>query len=214
MVDSSVRMSATERVLLNRMVTEQGVTDQTALIRHLKHSGLFRKEIAALTELLADRDRRRAEGEEVSDEMFDMEVMYHCNFLHRYYTDLYHKIARRDMNMELLGHLIDELERIENGEFDMHDGAYRVGKLTQKIYMESALKESARRDAEIQASIHGDKPHRALTYRQYKLSKLAERVVDTAAPSSFPTDPASTSSSVAVADPMAGVKLQAKGGRA
>ena len=47
-MDPNVKMDANARLQLQKMLKENDVLDQTELIRQLKHSTIFKKEVATL----------------------------------------------------------------------------------------------------------------------------------------------------------------------
>ena len=65
-----------------------------------------------------------------------------CNFLFTYYTDIYNKIRKDEIDLTILFRAYDVLNDIETGKLDQHTGAYEFGVLLKKIYVDSALKRS------------------------------------------------------------------------
>ena len=63
-------------------------------------------------------------------------------FLFNYYTDLYNKIRKNEIDVRILFQFIEVLEKIEDGILDQHEGSFMVGTLLKKIYVDSALKKA------------------------------------------------------------------------
>ena len=128
------------RLQLQNMIKANNAEDQTELIRELKHSEIFKKNIATLLNLKKqyanDQDR------------LHMECMVECSFLFNYYTDLYNKIRKDEIDMEILYQFLDVLKQIEDGMVDQHEGSFMVGTLLKKIYVDSALKKADKLDKE------------------------------------------------------------------
>ena len=128
------------RLQLQNMIKANNAEDQTDLIRELKHSDIFKKNIATLLNLKKqyanDQDR------------LHMECMVECSFLFNYYTDLYNKIRKDEIDMEILYQFLDVLKQIEDGMVDKHEVSFMVGTLLKKIYVDSALKKADKLERE------------------------------------------------------------------
>jgi hypothetical protein len=124
------------RLQLQKMIKANNVEDQTELIRELKHSHLLQNDINNLIMLKAkyrnDQDKINEEG------------MTECGFLFTYYTDIYNKIRKDEIDLKILNQFLNVLRRIEDGELDQHDGAFIVGTLLKEIYVDSALRKAAK----------------------------------------------------------------------
>ena len=135
-----VHMDDKTRLQLQNMIKANNAEDQTSLIRELKHSDIFKKEIATLLNLKKqyanDQDK------------LHMECMIECSFLFNYYTDLYNKIRKDEIDMEILYQFLDVLKQIEDGMVDQHEGSFMVGTLLKKIYVDSALKKADKLERE------------------------------------------------------------------
>jgi hypothetical protein len=135
-----VHMDDKTRLQLQNMVKANNAEDQTDLIRELKHSDIFKNNIATLLNLKKqyanDQDK------------LHMECMVECSFLFNYYTDLYNKIRKDEIDMVILYQFLDVLKQIEDGLVDQHEGSFMVGTLLKKIYVDSALKKADKLDKE------------------------------------------------------------------
>ena len=124
------------RLQLQKMIKANDVEDQTELIRELKHSHLLQNDINNLIMLKAkyrnDQDKINEEG------------MSECGFLFTYYTDIYNKIRKDEIDLKILNQFLNVLRRIEDGELDQHDGAFIIGTLLKEIYVDSALRKAAK----------------------------------------------------------------------
>lgn len=135
-----VHMDDKTRLQLQNMIKANNAEDQTGLIRELKHSDLFKKNIAVLLNL----KKKYAHDQE----RLHMECMIECSFLFNYYTDLYNKIRKDEIDMAILYQFLDVLKQIEDGVVDQHEGSFMVGTLLKKIYVDSALKKADKLDKE------------------------------------------------------------------
>jgi len=133
-MDPNIKMDDKARHQLQKMLKENDVLDQTELIRELKHSAIMRKEVNILLELLKEYPN--------DPDTIQMEGMIQCSFLFNYYTDLFNKIRKKEIDITILFKLIDVLEGIEEKKIDQHEGSYIVGTLLKKIYVDSALRKA------------------------------------------------------------------------
>jgi len=134
-------MNETDKLQLGKMINANKDTyiDQTELMRKLKHSAIFRENIATLQGLMA---KYPSEPENVA-----IEAITECSFLCTYYTDIYNKIRKNEIDMKMLFDFIDCLEKIEKGELDQNEASVKIGALLKKVYVDSALKKANKLNA-------------------------------------------------------------------
>jgi hypothetical protein len=116
------------------MIKANNVEDQTELIRELKHSHLLQEDI---NNLIMIKAKYRNDPNKINEE-----AMNECSFLFTYYTDIYNKIKKDEIDLKILNKFLNVLRRIEDGEIDQHDGSYLVGQLLKELYVDSALKKA------------------------------------------------------------------------
>jgi hypothetical protein len=126
-------MNDKEKLQLQQMITENNVEDQTGLIRELKHSVILRDEINKLVLLKSKYE---------SQEELNLEGMMSCNFLFTYYTDIYNKVRKDEVDYTILFQFLDVLKKIEDGLVDQHEGSFEVGTLLKKLYVDSAIRKA------------------------------------------------------------------------
>lgn len=127
-------MDDNQRLHLQKMITTNNVEDNTDLIRKLKHSHVLRDDVNNLIMLKAKYPD--------DNEKVHLEGMSECNFLFTYYTDIYNKIRKDEIDLKILFNAFDVLRNIEDGKLDQHEGAFQFGTLLKKIYVDSALKKA------------------------------------------------------------------------
>jgi len=133
-------MDDNARLHLQKMIKANNVEDQTDLIRELKHSHLLQDDI---NNLLMIKAKNRNQPEKIHE--LGMEE---CSFLFTYYTDIYNKIRKDEIDLNILNKFLNVLRRIEDGEIDQHDGSFLVGQLLKEMYVDSALKKAGKLDAQ------------------------------------------------------------------
>ena len=154
-------MDDQQRLQLQRMINENDVLDQTELIRELKHSVILRQDINHLISLKGKYPN--------DDNTLQIEALSDCSFLCTYYTDIYNKIRKDEMDISILFRFIDVLEKIEEGRIDQHEGSYEVGMLLKKIYVDSALRKAEKLNAttgNMEPEYKG--PQVEISWKQYK----------------------------------------------
>ena len=127
-------MTDNQRLQLQNMIKANNVEDQTNLIRNLKHSDLLKNDINALILLKA---KYRNDPDKINEN-----ALTECNFLFTYYTDIFNKVKKDEIDLGILFKFIDVLKKIENGVLDQHEGSFIVGTLLKELYIDSALKKA------------------------------------------------------------------------
>lgn len=154
-------MDEMQKLHLQKMIAANNVEDQTELIRQLKHSHIMRNE---LNEMLLIKAKYRGDTEKIH-----LECMNECNFLFTYYTDIYNKIRKDEIDVNILNQFLDILEKIEDGEMDQHEGSFEVGTLLKKLYVDSALRKAEKLNEENKTiSPEPKKPNVEISWKQFK----------------------------------------------
>ena len=127
-------MDDKQRLQLSNMIKSNNVEDQTELIRALKHSVVLRTDLNNMIKL---KSKYAGDEDQIYSECAD-----ECSFLFTYYTDIFNKIRKDELDLSLFNQFLDVLEKIEDGEMDQHEGSFAVGTILKKIYVDSALKKA------------------------------------------------------------------------
>lgn len=133
----NVPMDDNQRLQLQNMIKANNVEDQTELIRKLKHSEILSREINQLLLL-----KKKFNDTNLDSESFQLESIDQCNFLFTYYTDIFNKIKKNEIDLTILNRFLNVLQLIENGDVDQHEGSFMVGTLLKEIYVDSALRKA------------------------------------------------------------------------
>jgi hypothetical protein len=155
-------MDDNSRLHLQKMIKANNVEDQTELIRELKHSHLLQEDI---NNLLMIKAKYRADVDKINEE-----GMNECSFLFTYYTDIYNKVRKDEIDLKILNKFLNVLRRIEDGEIDQHDGSYLVGQLLKEMYVDSALKKAGKLDQQNKVElVHSPKNETInVSWKQFK----------------------------------------------
>ena len=75
-------------------------------------------------------------------ESLNLEAMTECNFLFTYYTDIFNKIKKDEIDLRILNKFLNVLRLIEDGELEQEEGSVMVGTLLKEMYIDAALKKA------------------------------------------------------------------------
>lgn len=137
-----VDLTNSERLNLEKMIKATDAEDNTDKIRTLKHSKLIEDDVQNLL-LLKQKYNRLFNS---NPEQFDTMCEKKCKFIFTNYTQLYNKVKKENINLNLLAHFLVTLRKIENEEINQHEGSVIVGKLLKELYVDSALREGQKSD--------------------------------------------------------------------
>ena len=129
-------MDERERLQLSKMIKANDVEDVTQSIRDKKHSGLIRQDIQTMVGIKSQYMRLSKSNPDSFNKMLETK----CAFLFNNYTDIYNRLKKDELDLDIMARFLQTLERIEDGEIDQHEGAFAIGKLLKDIYIDSALK--------------------------------------------------------------------------
>ena len=122
------------RLNFNNMLKEQGVEDNTDKIRKLKHSSIIRNQVAIMLDLPKKYSRL---NKKTLDTMYNSK----CNWLFTNYTNIFNKLKKNQLNLQILDKFLSVLEEIEDEEIDQHEGSVKVGQLLKELYIDSVVRQ-------------------------------------------------------------------------
>ena len=153
-----------ERLNLKKLISETECDDNTEYIRKIKHSDKIRSDMRLLERLKAEKeDLRKSEPAEFVDLARNT-----CSFLFTNYTDIFNKVIKDEINIEIMERLLLILKMIEENKVDQHEGSVYVGRILKELYLDSAVKHAdnlgKKGDEEKTEPIQG----RAISWSEYK----------------------------------------------
>lgn len=131
-----------ERLNLDKMIKASGVENNTDKIRELKHSSKIKEDVQKILNLKGKYSRLEKSNPNEFSRMCESQ----CIFLFSNYTQLFNKVKKNELDLNLLAHFLVILEKIENGSIDQHEGSVMVGKVLKEMYIDSALREEKNLD--------------------------------------------------------------------
>jgi len=162
-------MDTLDRLNLSKMIDANNVQDCTNEIRDKKHSKLIREDVTRLITLKQKYSRLS----QSNPNQFDAMCVSQCNFLFNHYMDIFNKVKKDELNLQILYNFLDILQQIEEGQLDQHTGAFQVGKLLKTMYIDSALIKAERIDKKTGEKKTVSKPkEKKITWAEYKAKEL------------------------------------------
>ena len=158
------QLSKNDKLQLQEMIKTNDVEDKTDLIRATKHSKLIREQVKLLEQLKQEHSQLYKNN----FKEFDTLTVDKCSFLFQNYTDIYNKVLKNEINLDILNKFLDALELIENGEVDQHEASVKVGTYLKELYVDSALKKTEKMDAENSNKDDEKKEFIEISWSEYK----------------------------------------------
>ena len=135
-------MNDNERLHLQKMIQANNTEDTTDAIRSVKHSNLIYEDVQQLLALKT----KYARLVKSNPNEFDAICTSRCAFLFNHYTDIFNKVKKNEIDLNILNNFLNVLRQIEEGKIDQHEGSFMVGKVLKELYIDSALKKSENLD--------------------------------------------------------------------
>ena len=156
-----------QKLDLQNMIKANETEDLTEQIRKSKQSNLIRDDIKQLLFLKQKYTRlsKSNPGE------FDKMCVSQCQFLFNNYTDIFNKIKTDSLNLTIMDKFLNILKRIEDGELDQHEGSYLVGQHLKELYVDSALRNQQKMEANERKKKVPKKPtavEKNISYKDFK----------------------------------------------
>jgi hypothetical protein len=156
-------MDDKQRLQLSNMIKANNVEDQTELIRNLKHSQVLRNDI---NNMILIKSKYRGDDTKITEECIN-----ECVFLYTYYTDIFNKVKKDEIDIGILNKFLDVLKKIEDGDLDQHEGSFLVGTLLKELYIDSAIKKAEKLDELTEKAPEPKKPEIVISWKQFKAMK-------------------------------------------
>jgi hypothetical protein len=173
-------MNPQERLQLDKLIRANDVADNTQNIRELKHSQPLKDDILTLLKIKRDY-QRLAKSNPIQ---FDSICVSRCSFLFNNYTDIFNKVKKDEIDLNILFQLLHILKMIEDGKLDQHTGSYEVGKLLKSIYIDSAVKKADNINKAREGNTHKEKhsataPIKKISWAEFKKKNTVASTQDT-----------------------------------
>jgi len=160
-------LSNKERIDLKKLINESECENNTDNIRELKHSSKILTDVCILEKL------KRERPVSLKNEDFIEDCKQKAEFLYVFYPDIFHKVLKDEINLQILSKLLRVLKMIEDGDVDQHEGSAIVGKILKEMYIDSAVRHGENLDKEHESEKVKKEDGRKINWKQFKaLQKL------------------------------------------
>ena len=155
------------RLNFEKMMKEEGVENNTSKIRNLKHSKKIREQVTQMVNL---KNKYFRLDKDLMNKMIDSK----CVWLYKNYSNLFVKLKKNQLNLQILDSFLTTLSEIEDGILDQHEGSVKVGQLLKQLYIDSAIKNKKQmEDKDNKRKKKDFKKPKKMSWKQYKLTQLS-----------------------------------------
>lgn len=154
------------RLNFDKMMKEGGAEDNTTKIRTLKHSDKIREQVTYMMDILNKYTR-------LDKDMLNKMIETKCIWLYQNYSNLFLKLKKKQLNLQILDSFLSTLSLIEDGKLDQHEGSVKVGQLLKELYIDSAMKNQEQMEEKDNKKKKKKKfkpPTRKISWGEYKKS--------------------------------------------
>lgn len=155
------------RLNFEKMMKEEGVENNTSKIRNLKHSKKIREQVTQMVNL---KNKYSRLDNDLMNKMIDSK----CVWLYKNYSNLFVKLKKNQLNLQILDSFLTTLSEIEDGILDQHEGSVKVGQLLKQLYIDSAMKNKKQmEDKDNKRKKKDFKKPKKMSWKEYKLIQLS-----------------------------------------
>jgi len=158
-------MEESHRLNLEQMINETDAEDNSEKIKKLKHSIKIREDVRVFVKLNKKYTRMRNDNKK----MYMQIMIKKCNFLWTNYTNIFNRLVKDELDLNILYNFINTLSLVEDGELSQHEASVKIGQLLKELYIDSAVKRQdkidKRNDKGKEKTI---KPMKNISWQAYK----------------------------------------------
>ena len=159
-------MATFNKLDLKRFVnaSKDEYVDNTDTIRQIKHSQVIADDVNTVlsTIMAADIHNKLYNSgtlpsdapiqEFLTDENIAERCAVACPLLYKGYNDIFMRLMKKEINVGILFQVLNVLREIEDGEVDHETGSIKVGKLLYSMYVDSRVRATDNKEAEMAAA--------------------------------------------------------------
>lgn len=135
-------MNDQERLDLSKLLQKFDGEETTDKIRNLKHSNKILADVMEVENLKKKYNRIKTND----FNKFKNICQHNANFLYTYYTNIFIRLIKDELDIQILCKFIIILQKIENGELDQHEASVIVGKILKELYIDSSIRQNNKRE--------------------------------------------------------------------
>ena len=125
-------MDDNQRLKLQDLIKENNVQDNTDNIRKLKHSKLIRDDVDKIQIIINKLNTD-------DFKILDNACLPHSSFLFKNYTNIYNKLLKKQIDLDILNRFLNCLKTVEDGEQTQHEASYEIGTLLKSLYIDTKI---------------------------------------------------------------------------
>jgi hypothetical protein len=91
-----------------------------------------------------------------------------CSFLYNNYTDIFNKVLKDEIDLNIMTKLLIVLKLIEDGKVDQHEGSAMFGKILKELYVDSAVKRADNLDKIYDTEKEPPNCGKTISWKEYK----------------------------------------------
>ena len=160
-------MDKTDRLNLQKMINANDVEDFTDDIRQKQHSEPIKKDLQTMVSL------KKMYSDMIKNDPGEFETICieSCQFLFNNYTDIFNKIRKDELDLDIFMKFIEILKMIEDRKLDQHEASFKVGTILKQLYIDSALRKSNHLDEANGVEEVKQKEGKNISWSQWKASR-------------------------------------------
>lgn len=159
-------MDSEQEKVLDRLIKENNVQDNTEKIKTLMHSSKIRNDVAVIQNI-----KRQMKTKDFQS--LDKEAIHKCSFLYTNYPNIYNKLLKDEINIKILYTFLDELAKIENGTQNQHEASYNIGMLLKSLYVDKKIGTDSKKSKPNNKKKTKTKQKAPMSYAEYKEKYLS-----------------------------------------
>ena len=126
---------------LDSMVKEFKSEETTNEIRKEQNRIKLHRDVQTMLNLKSKYHRLQKSN----PQQFKTLVRNKCEFMFTNFSNIFNRLIKGDLDLNILYQMIQVLEKIETGQMDQHEGSYVIGDILKKLYIDSALKKDGKK---------------------------------------------------------------------
>ncbi len=138
-------MDNNSRLQLDKLLKEYNPENTTNKIRELKHSNKIRDDISRMQQLKRTHSRIKQSSPGIFRNMCENQ----CKFLFSNYTNIFNKLLKDEINLDIMEKFLNVLYNIEMGHLDQHEGSFKVGQILKELFIDSAIKQERNQEKKL-----------------------------------------------------------------
>lgn len=152
-------MNDEERIHLSKLISTYDTEDTTSKIRTLRHSKPIMEAVIGIQRMKKQYDRIRKDNFKYFEEI----AISKFNFLYSHYSDIFTRLLKDEIDINILSKLLMVLSYIEESKLDQHEASYQVGLLLKQLYIDPTLDAATQTADETKR-----KPKHDISWNEYK----------------------------------------------